>query len=789
MPRIPDATALGARPTPSALQPIVRQGGAESARAKQQLGGTLVGIGDDMYRRQAEAEAAEGRNALNQFEAGLHDPTTGLRSKRGKDSFDLTEKVPAQFDEYASKVAGGMQNKRAREAFTEMAAARREQIGRMVGDYVGREREGYEAGQYKAGIESSINRVSLTPTALKGELDFQSITTTARLRRQGASDEEISGAVFGIESDTHSAVMDRYLSQDRLGQASAHFRDYSERLTPKARAHYQNALDVQGKRQQAELRVALADQVDDAVAAYSTLGTFDKPPTRAQFAAAYPEDGAERYAKFEKYQQLGANIARVSALPPQDLGVLLEKERPAATEGFKDAAERYGLLQRAIAQSLKHREDDPAGYVLMHSDRAKSAYTAMAQAMNGGDASAQIDAYARTARAEQERLGMKPQIIPRAYADSVVQEISTAKNPAEAIAGLSQSWGRHWPDLYGAIAKDLPPAAAVIGSGVTGMPAQILAEISTMKEGELKAGLPQGAASDVSKSLSDEFEAFGQTLAEQGGGSQTFNTFYGEAEKLALYYVRSGTKPAEAARRAAAQVINDRYEFRDTYRVPQGVDADAVTASARSLVAGYQPRLAAADNGGYPAVDGLVERGNINLFDRPAVRNADGSTSSIRSISANVNGVEVLMPTVSEDGRIMSDAEAIAQYRSTGRHLGKLRDVASADRYAEALHRQQASLAAGLPALLVPEKAGVPDEARASAWAAQIRASGFWVTSPDESGLTLFVTAADGNRPVLAADGKPVSLSWQVLMEAPGQAVDPYNFDPASPSFRGSLTP
>ena len=87
---------------------------------------------------------------------------------------------------------------------------------------------------------------------------------------------------------------------------------------------------------------------------------------------------------------------------------------------------------------------------------------------------------------------------------------------------------------------------------------------------------------------------------------------------------------------------------------------------------------------------GLIEKGNINILTRPQVQNEDaGGVSSVFSMSFEEDGVEIVVPRVSDEGRIMSEEAAIKEFRKTGEHLGKFETAKTATAYSVALHKQQ----------------------------------------------------------------------------------------------------
>lgn len=91
-----------------------------------------------------------------------------------------------------------------------------------------------------------------------------------------------------------------------------------------------------------------------------------------------------------------------------------------------------------------------------------------------------------------------------------------------------------------------------------------------------------------------------------------------------------------------------------------------------------------------------LEDGNIDLTRRKPVKLPNGEVATIRSTSVNIDGVEILIPTIGPMGENWDpDTDeglnaAIEHYERTGQHLGKFKTPEEASAYGEWLHDREA---------------------------------------------------------------------------------------------------
>ena len=89
------------------------------------------------------------------------------------------------------------------------------------------------------------------------------------------------------------------------------------------------------------------------------------------------------------------------------------------------------------------------------------------------------------------------------------------------------------------------------------------------------------------------------------------------------------------------------------------------------------------------AEGGPVVPGNIDLHNRPVVRNPDDSISTVLSITVGFGDKTYVLPRV-VGGKVVSNQEAIDHFRQTGEHLGAYDKQKDAEDYSQRLHEEQA---------------------------------------------------------------------------------------------------
>lgn len=368
---------------------------------------------------------------------------------------------------------------------------------------------------------------------------------------------------------------------------------------------YMSAADTRVRQNQAVYRQDIERRLNDADAMARNGIVDPNPLTQQHFVSAYgAEEGARQYEVYAGTQQMAGDIAKMRTMPNEEIGAFLAQNAPQPGAGYDIAAKRFGVMQQSAAAVLKMREDDPATFVLKSSPQVSQAYTSLQSSFNGGSLQQQqasARAYADASIAEQKRLGIgQPRLLSKSYSDAVQQQFIGSvggEDVAQKIQGLSNLWGNYWPTVYKQLIADkaLPPTAIVIGSGMTGAAAADMAMASKYKEDDILAGFPDGKAvkKDVGERLVKQMEEFRLTMVGSDGnprtvgGLDTYNLFYAQTEKLALYYVSQGMSEKDAVKKAADATVLGRYEVISQYgpyRVPKTENVSKVTDGAHYAI-------------------------------------------------------------------------------------------------------------------------------------------------------------------------------------------------------------
>ena len=384
------------------------------------------------------------------------------------------------------------------------------------------------------------------------------------------------------------------VADGNTGAATAFIKEHAPALGAKRVLSLQSAIKTEQRRQAAEARAAarearinarldLEQRTQDAVSSWKNGAHYDNPPSREDFTAVYGEKRGDLiWREMEGKRQLGQDLQDLRTMTPDEQAAFLEARKPVEGEGYAGRAENFQQLKIALAQDAKQREDDPAAYLAAFAPNVAEARQSMFKQMTPEN----VDAYARTLQSAQQARGISPRpdaplpLLPETDVRKIAAKIAAAPDKEKELNRYREVFGRHWPALERQLStgEKLPPDIAIVSAGMTGRPARLLLDAASAKDFTGAAKKTFGPDyKTMQTAVASELKDFVKTVIAQEGGANLAPKIQASTEKLATQYMYiDGMSAADAARKAAAEVVTERYTLKGTYRVPKTVNADLV---------------------------------------------------------------------------------------------------------------------------------------------------------------------------------------------------------------------
>jgi hypothetical protein len=153
-------------------------------------------------------------------------------------------------------------------------------------------------------------------------------------------------------------------------------------LTADQLVSFRNQAETQQRENQVLYRAGLEGQVQDATAAYMTVGRYDgATPGQQDFVNAYgAQRGPQEYSAFQRVVETGQQIDAIKSMTTEDQRSLLESQKPVgAGPGFAAEQGQYETLHKAVEYNQQQRQADPSAYVQMVYPGVKAAWSVAGQ--------------------------------------------------------------------------------------------------------------------------------------------------------------------------------------------------------------------------------------------------------------------------------------------------------------------------------------------------------------------------------------------------------------------------
>jgi hypothetical protein len=262
--------------------------------------------------RAARAELAGLEAGLNEIELKLiHDPTTGARSKKGRDAQGLPAQYLPQFDEAAKELRGRASNDVVGAALDELVARRRASLAEGLASYSAGEAEKFYDTESVAQIQSFADlagRNAADPRRVTEAAERAEWAANDMISRKGLGPEAAAQARLEARSSVFRSQIQGLLADGRYADANKAF--LGADLTAKDREALDSAVRTGVVRSEARTKADEIIAAGGGVSAWrDRVKDIQDPDVRAQVKDYIDEEWSDREALRQQGERDATNAA------------------------------------------------------------------------------------------------------------------------------------------------------------------------------------------------------------------------------------------------------------------------------------------------------------------------------------------------------------------------------------------------------------------------------------------------------------------------------------------------
>lgn len=533
--------------------------------------------GIEATSRMAEIRLDYGRRLIEQEEAAA----------AGAEGF--TDAVLDDFDTFA-KERLALASDGAQEFLRPRLDTYRANVGVAAIKFEASSRAEKRSADVGATIDVGVNAVRTDPS------QFESALADARISIGLAELPAPEEAALLAEADSdYAAAFIRGLNEQDAERAAGILasEELDALLTPRAKDALVNENQVELRRLEAERERDAAARLTriegdverrliDELAAIEETGAGAGLVTAEEVEAAFPEEAERILAELQKAHDFYTVKTELALASPEREIELLAGLKPEG-EGFAAEVERRDLFIQAMQQKEKALEEDPVAYAMFASPRLRAGFENEAELPG---ALAELDRV-------MARLGVDPAhrgVLTNKQAESLVASIEGAggEDAADKMDALAEQYGTR---DFGRLMRDLADAGLpgeyqVLATMDDARARQVMGEAIDTGRDALTEAIGAKKATAIDEAIRAELEGLLATFVGVPGGVRVYGYVQDATRILAYRYAQSMT-PAEAAQRAAAKAVLERYDLMNgpewSARAPAGLGHSAANHAGQVL--------------------------------------------------------------------------------------------------------------------------------------------------------------------------------------------------------------